>query len=208
MNNKLYLASTSPYRKQSLQKLGLAFTTLSPGVDEGDFGASKPQVLAQLLADSKALTACNSLEPQTPGLIIGGDQICWHDGNQLHKPGNRTTAIEQLQQMRGHEVTFYTALSLVQAATCQVVYQHLDITKVTFRELTNQKIEQYIDAEQPFDCAGGFKVEGLGISLFERIESQDPSALVGISLIGLTSGLLELGYPILESTLINSDHDS
>ncbi len=192
---KLLLASSSPYRRQLLERLGLPFTTASPDVDESPLTNESPSALAQRLADSKA----RALAPQAPEplLIIGSDQVASLDGKPLGKPGNHHRATEQLQAASGREVTFYTGLCLYDARTGRQ-QSRCEMFKVHFRTLSDAQIETYLKKETPYDCAGAFKMEGLGIRLFERLEGNDPNALIGLPLIALTDFLLNAGVdPLL-----------
>ncbi|WP_347329712.1 Maf family protein [Marinimicrobium locisalis] len=192
---KLLLASSSPYRRQLLERLGLPFTTTSPEVDESPGVDEAPAALAERLAISKAL----ALAPKTPQplLIIGSDQVASLDGRPLGKPGDHHRATEQLRAASGQRVTFYTGLCLYDART-GLHRSHCERFYVHFRPLTDAQIEAYLTKEAPYDCAGAFKMEALGIRLFERLEGEDPNALIGLPLIALTDMLLEAGVdPLL-----------
>ncbi|MEN1973204.1 Maf family nucleotide pyrophosphatase [Luteimonas sp. MJ204] len=173
----LVLASTSPYRRELLARLGLPFDTVRPEVDETPLAGETPSALALRLAEAKAL-AVAALRPGAR--VIGSDQVADFDGVALGKPGGRDAAIAQLQAMSGRAVAFRTAVAV---ASTGGVATALDTTVVRFRQLGRGEIERYIDREQPFDCAGSFKSEGLGITLFEAIETRDPTALVGLPLL-------------------------
>lgn len=178
---KLLLASTSVYRKALLDKTGLAFTCAAPDIDETPLEAEKPEVLVQRLAQSKAFTLSNS-HPEH--LIIGSDQVCVIDGHITGKPYTFENAFRQLRAASGKTVTFYTGLSLFDARTSQA--QTLCETfDVTFRALTDEEISGYLHREQPYDCAGSFKCEGLGITLFDSLTGRDPNTLIGLPLIAL-----------------------
>ena len=193
MTPDLILASTSPFRKQLLGRLGLGFTTASPEVDESARPGEQPEQLVTRLAEAKARAVANA-HPRS--LIIGSDQVACIDGVILGKPGDRETAITQLAQACGRRVTFYTGLCLYNSATgniqvlCEPFHVH-------FRELTRAQIETYVDREQPFNCAGSFRSEGLGIALFERLEGDDPNALIGLPLIRLISMLAREGIQVV-----------
>jgi septum formation protein len=188
----LVLASTSPFRKALLQRLGVDFETLSPEVDEAALEAESAEAMVKRLSEAKARAA----ETDYPdALIIGSDQVAVCDGGVLGKPGNHENARRQLARLAGHRVSFLTGLCLYDSATGSA---KLDLVPyhVTFRRLTDEQIERYLRAEQPYNCAGSFKSEGLGISLFESMEGEDPNALIGLPLIRLVSWLNEAGISI------------
>ena len=185
----ILLASSSIYRRQLLTKLGLAFDFAKPDQDESPLPDEKPEDLVLRLAEAKA----RSLAAGFPNhLIIGSDQVASFNQRILGKPGNFDNAKQQLMSFRGQSVTFYTGLCLLNAESqnCQT-YLETDI--VNFRELSESEIENYLEREQPFDCAGSFKSEGLGISLFTSIQSRDPNSLIGLPLIGLIDLLKQEG---------------
>ncbi|MCV2884282.1 Maf family nucleotide pyrophosphatase [Aestuariibacter sp. AA17] len=183
------LASTSPYRKQLLQRLIPDFITAPPIADETPLKHEQPHALAYRLAELKA----TSLQTTYPNhIIIGSDQVASFDGKPIGKPGNRQSAIEQLLACQGKTVSFYTGLTLLNTASGQMLTS-VDTFNVSFRSLTLQQIEHYVDKEQPFDCAGSFKSEGLGIALFSELSGRDPNALIGLPLIALTDALITLG---------------
>ena len=189
MTAPLVLASTSRYRRELLARLGLAFATDRPDVDETALPGEAPAALASRLAEAKA----RAVAARHPGAwVIGSDQVADRDGQPLGKPGERDTALAQLLAASGRSVRFHTAWCLL--GPQQVMLPGLDLTEVRFRPLERDQIERYLDAEQPYDCAGSFKCEGLGIVLFEAINSQDPTALVGLPLIGLSQALRSAGY--------------
>jgi MAF protein len=178
---RLVLASTSPFRRELLGRLGLPFEVAAPNVDETRLPGESTQALVLRLSEAKARAIAASF----PGsLIIGSDQVAVIDGEVLGKPGNRERAIAQLTRAAGRRVTFLTGLSLVDAASgrahtlCEPFHVH-------FRALGAGQIARYVDREQPFNCAGSFKSEGYGIALFERLEGDDPTALIGLPLIRL-----------------------
>jgi len=182
----IVLASTSPFRRALLQRLGLEFVTASPNTDETRLAGESPEHLVTRLAEAKA-RAIAGKHPNA--LIIGSDQVACVDGEVLGKPGNRERAIAQLSRATGKPVVFQTGLCLLNAATGKT--QTLcEPFRVYFRQLSRTQIEGYVDREQPFNCAGSFKSEGLGIALFERLEGDDPNALIGLPLIRLV-GMLE-----------------
>lgn len=185
---RLILASTSPYRRELLERLRLPFETARPEVDETAVTGESPSQTAQRLASAKA----GAVALREPGAwVIGSDQVAELDGRLLGKPGGREAAVAQLAAMSGREVRFSTALSLQRD---DAVSQALDVTLVRFRSLRADEIARYVDAEQPFDCAGSFKSEGLGIVLFDAIESRDPTALIGLPLIALCGLLRQAGF--------------
>ena len=185
----LVLASTSPYRRELLARLGLPFAVARPDVDETPGAAESPPALARRLAEAKA----RAVSARHPGAwVIGSDQVAEIDGRPLGKPGNRDAAIAQLQASSGRTLRFHTAFCLVHAEREHIA--HSDLTEVVFRELGHDEILRYLDADQPYDCAGSFKCESLGISLFDAIRSEDPTALVGLPLVALSRALRGAGY--------------
>lgn len=196
MSKPLLLASSSPYRKALLERLALPFKTASPDIDETPRPAETAENLALRLSKSKAL----ALAAQFPGhWIIGSDQVaCLPDGTLLHKPGNHARAIQQLQQSSGHRVVFLTGLCLLDSDSGEN-QQVCEPFNTHFRPLSDEEIESYLKREQPYDCAGSFKMEGLGITLFDRLEGRDPNSLVGLPLIALNEMLRNWGCnPLLE----------
>lgn len=188
---RLVLASTSRYRRELLQRLRLPFDTMSPGVDESALPGETPRQLALRLAVAKA-EAVAAQEPCT--WVIGSDQVAELDGAAMGKPGSRDAAIAQLTTMSGREVVFRTALSLANHDGRR--FDHEDITRVRFRSLDAGEIARYVDAEAPLDSAGSFKSEGLGIALFDTIESRDPTALIGLPLIATAQLLRNAGFRV------------
>ncbi|MEJ1096461.1 MULTISPECIES: Maf family nucleotide pyrophosphatase [unclassified Pseudoxanthomonas] len=186
----LLLASTSRYRRELLERLRLPFHIARPDVNETALPGEATAILTQRLARAKA-EAIASQHPAT--WVIGADQVAELDGQPLGKPGHRAGAIAQLTAMSGRQVQFRTAVCLLRD---DQAFEALDTTTVRFRALTPAEIERYVDTEQPFDCAGSFKAEGLGIVLFEAIESRDPTALVGLPLIALAGMLREAGFEL------------
>ena len=186
----LILASTSRYRRELLERLRLPFHVARPDVDESPLTEEAPPALAQRLARAKAL-AIAAEHPES--WIIGSDQVAALESRALGKPGTRENAISQLRTMSGREVRFHTAVCLAHG---EALIEAMDTTLVRFRTLETDEIERYVDAEQPLDCAGSFKSEGLGITLFEHIESRDPTALVGLPLIVLSKMLREAGFSL------------
>ena len=189
----LILGSTSPYRRELLQRLRLPFEVVRPEVDETPHAGELPVALAQRLAMEKALAVARQ-HPQA--VVIGSDQVADLDGEPLGKPGTHERAVAQLQRMRGHTVVFQTAVAVV-CMESGFAEQALAQVKVQFRQLSDAAIETYLRAEEPYDCAGSAKSEGLGIALLERIDNQDPSALVGLPLIHTCQLLRAAGLPLL-----------
>lgn len=192
MPRRIVLASTSPYRRELLERLGIAFEVARPEVDEAALTGESPDALAIRLAEAKGRAVASDYPD---ALIIGSDQVADLDGMQLHKPGNRDNAIAQLTAASGRRVRFITAVCVVDATTGTADTRSVE-TLVTFRLLERALIERYVDREQPFDCAGSAKAEGLGIALIERIASTDPTALIGLPLIAVTDLLAACGVRI------------
>ena len=188
----LLLASSSPFRRQLLDKLGLDFIHQSPDIDESPLADESPVALVMRLAREKAGALAGS-HPDT--LIIGSDQVAVIGDRVLGKPGNREKAIEQLSAASGQRVTFLTGLCLLNTATGRTQVA-CDPFHVQFRTLRPAQIERYVDAEQPLNCAGSFKSEGLGIALFKAMEGRDPNTLVGLPLILLTEFLAAEGISL------------
>jgi len=188
----LILGSSSPYRKELLSRLKIPFESVAPNVDETPHNHESPKDLALRLALAKArAVALNNPE----AVVIGSDQVADLEGTPLGKPGNHANAILQLQRMRGKTVIFQTALSVVCVASG---YERTDLAavKVKFRDLSDAEIESYLRAEEPYDCAGSAKSEGLGIALLESIENDDPTALIGLPLIRTCQMLREAGVKL------------
>jgi MAF protein len=197
MSPRIVLASSSPYRSALLSRLNLPFETAVPRVDETPRPGEPTQALVLRLAEAKARAVAGDY-PQA--LIIGSDQVACIDGDILGKPRDRPTAIAQLERASGRCVVFQTGLCLLNAATghAQTLVEPF---RVHFRTLTRPRIEAYLDREAPYNCAGSFKSEGLGIALFERLEGDDPSALVGLPLIELLTLLQSEGVdPLMTPT--------
>jgi septum formation protein len=188
----LVLASTSRHRRLLLERLGLPFEAVTPGVDESRSFRESVEQLVKRLSRAKA----EAVAGRHPGaLIIGSDQAAERDGNILGKPGDHATAVAQLKAASGKYMKFHTGLCLLDTRDGRV-QEYTDVTRVSFRKLTDGEIERYLQAEQPYDSAGSFKSEGLGISLFEGIESSDPSALIGLPLIALCRFLRAAGVSL------------
>lgn len=185
----LVLASTSPFRQSLLAKLGLPFIVAAPEVDETPLPGESARRLVMRLASAKA-QALAHLYPAH--LIIGSDQVCVLNGQITGKPHTEENAVKQLMQARGSLVSFYTGLALYNSESGEL-QTHCDPFDVHFRHLTEQEIRYYVQTEQPLQCAGSFKSEGLGIALFERLDGRDPNALVGLPLIALCDMLKNEG---------------
>ena len=190
---QLILGSTSRYRRELLARLNTPFTVVGPDVDETPAEHEAPHALALRLALAKA-RAVAALHPEA--VVIGSDQVADLNGTPLGKPGTHERAVLQLQRMRGHTVVFQTAVAVVCAAT-QFEEVDLAAVKVQFRDLSEAEIESYLRTEQPYDCAGSAKSEGLGIALLASIDNDDPTALVGLPLIRTCRMLRAAGIALL-----------
>ena len=186
----LILASSSSYRRELLGRLRLGFEAVPPGTPEDPVAGESASDQALRLALAKAQAVA---ERYTDAIVIGSDQVAAAGEQVLGKPGDAARCRAQLAALSGHTAQFYTACAVLGAG---VRLAHVDTTTVVFRTLSPQQIERYVACEQPYDCAGGFKAEGLGISLFECIESQDPTALIGLPLIWLAGALRGVGYQV------------
>ncbi|HEY2590344.1 MAG TPA: Maf family protein [Steroidobacteraceae bacterium] len=185
------LASTSPYRRMLLERLGVPFSTESPGVDEAEISGEAPPERARRLAAAKA-HAVALRHPEA--VVIGSDQVAAAGELILEKPATLARARGQLAALSGAEARFYTACAILAPAGSGAA--HLDETRVVFRKLSAEEIERYVARERPLDCAGGFKAESLGVALFERIESSDPTALIGLPLIFVAAALRRFGHAV------------
>lgn len=189
----IILASTSPYRRNLLQRLHIPFRCLPPEVDESPLPNESPRALAQRLARAKA----HSLSAQWRGaLVIGSDQVASIDGQIMGKPGNHEAAVAQLLASSGREVVFYTAVALA-CDESAIDWFHVEPFTVRFRSLSDAVIDGYLRREQPYDCAGSFKCEGLGIALFASLQGNDPTSLEGLPLIALTDLLARARVNVL-----------
>lgn len=188
----LILASTSPHRRLLLERLGLPFTAVAPAVDES---RSFREPVTELVRRLSRIKAEAVMARHSGALIIGSDQAAEREGEILGKPGDHATAVQQLTAASGKYMKFHTGLCLLDTRDGSR-REYVDVTRVQFRRLSAAEIERYLKAEQPYNCAGSFKSEGLGISLFEGIESDDPSALVGLPLIALCHFLRECGVEL------------
>jgi septum formation protein len=184
----IVLASTSPYRRELLQRLRLPFTVESPGIDEQALAAESPVATASRLALAKAQAVAAR---HGGAIVIGSDQVADVDGRALSKPGGQAAALEQLQRMQGREIVFHTALAVIGPGTLRQV----DVvpTAVRFRNLPGAQLEAYLRIDRPYDCAGAAKIESLGIVLVDSVRADDPTALIGLPLIRLTSMLAACG---------------
>jgi 7-methyl-GTP pyrophosphatase len=190
---RIILASTSRYRRDLLARLGLPFDVEAPGTPEIETAGEPPEAMAARLALAKA----RSIRPRD-ALVIGSDQVASLDDRILRKPGTHEAAVGQLLQAQGRTVVFHTAVAVVDTRSGAAL-EHVDRTAVRFRRLERAALEQYVRLEQPLDCAGSFKSEGLGVVLFEDISSHDPTALIGLPLIWLAQALRSLGADALNS---------
>jgi len=193
MKPSIILASSSPFRRELLSRLQLAFEVISPDIDESPLENETPQETALRLAQLKARKVA---ETHADALIIGCDQVATLDNLQIGKPGTHEKAVKQLQMLRGRQVTFHSALCLYNAQS-----QHMQAEVVPylveFRQLTDAQIENYLRKEQPYNCAGSAKSEGLGIALIKSMQGSDPNALIGLPLIALTNMLMNEGISII-----------
>ena len=191
----IILASSSVYRRQLLDKLGINYRWQAPNVDETPISGESPAELVKRLSKCKAM----ALAPCYPtALIIGSDQVAAIENRILGKPGNHAHAKAQLEMTSGKRVTFFTGLTLYNTTT-KTTQTCCDIYQVTFRQLTEAQIENYLQREQPYDCAGSFKSEGLGIALFDELDGRDPNALIGLPLITLIDMLNKEGIDVLDA---------
>ncbi|SFM29548.1 MAF protein [Ectothiorhodospira mobilis] len=189
----LVLASTSPFRRELLERLMLPFTTCAPQVDETPVPGEPPEEMVRRLAVAKARAGAK-LHPGA--LVIGSDQCAACDGRILGKPGSHERAVEQLMALSGRRVVFHTGLCLLDGRSGGTQEAVIPFP-IRFRELTPEQIETYLQRERPYRCAGSIRSEGLGIALFEAMEGEDPTALVGLPLIRLTQMLEQAGRPVL-----------
>lgn len=189
----LILASTSLYRRELLGRLQWPFEVAAPGIDEAPLPGERPAQTALRLAEAKARAVAASRDE---GLVIGSDQVADCDGVAIGKPRDAAHAMRMVSGLSGRGIVFHTGVALVNAATGAVQRECVDVSS-TFRVLTAREIEAYLQRDQPYDCAGAVKAEALGIALFERIESADPTALIGLPLIALVRMLRAEGVDVL-----------
>jgi septum formation protein len=186
----LILASTSPYRRALLERLGIPFEVVRPAASEDHLPREMPRDRALRLSGVKA-KAVAAHRPDA--VVIGSDQVASLGSRVLDKPGDAANCRAQLALLSAQTARFHTGCAVIANGERLV---HLDTTSVTFRALSPEEIDRYVERERPFDCAGGFKVEALGVTLFESVESRDPTALVGLPLIWLASALRSVGYTL------------
>jgi len=191
--SQIVLASGSTYRRALLERLGRPFEWAAPDVDESEIPGESTSETALRLAILKARTVARRFPK---AVVIGSDQVASCDGVRIGKPGNHANAVKQLEFMSGKSALFETALAVLVAATDEVRSRVVPC-RVSFRPLTRMTIEAYLEREQPYDCAGSAKAEGLGIALIARIETDDPTALIGLPLIALTELLSAAGIPVI-----------
>lgn len=189
----LVLASTSRYRKALLARLGYPFDVVPANIDETPLDGERPDATARRLAEAKARAVA---ERYADALVIGSDQVADADGAAISKPDRHDAAVAQLRLLSGRTIVFHTAIALVDAASGRCAQRMVDV-RSTFRPLSEATIEAYLRREQPYDCAGAVKSESLGIALFDRIESDDPTALIGLPLIALSALLRDEGVDVL-----------
>ena len=190
---RLVLASTSRYRKELLARLGLPFAVAAPQADERPLSGEAPPDTALRLAALKAQSVRGA---HRDALIIGSDQVAMSAGRLLGKPGDHASAVRQLRSLSGKSADFHTALALLDAANGSLQTRVVPC-RVHFRTLDDARIENYLRREQPYDCAGSAKAEGLGIALIARIDTPDPTSLIGLPLIALTEMLEHAGLPVV-----------
>ena len=192
MHTRLVLASSSPYRRALLERLGLPFEVIVPSVDERELPGETAERMALRLAESKA----RAVSPSNAALVIGSDQVAEVEGVKLGKPGDHENAVRQLRQVRGKRIVFHTAICLANTAAGRM--QLADVTTtVQFRPYTDEQIERYLVRERPYDCTGSARIEGLGIALIETVSSDDPTALIGLPLMQLVTMLANEGINAL-----------
>lgn len=191
--NRVVLASSSPYRRALLERILSGFESVAPDVDETPLDGEAPAALCLRLARSKAAAIADRHPRST---VIGSDQVAVLEGRLCGKPGSRDAAVEQLLAARGLPMRFLTAICIIDGPDGTELV-HTDVTEVRFRHFGRDLAERYVDRDRSWDCAGGFKAEGAGVILFERIESQDPTGIVGLPLIWLARTLEDLGVPLL-----------
>ncbi len=192
MVHTIVLASSSPYRKALLARLDLRFTVDTAAIDETALAGETPRATALRLSVEKA-RAVAARHPKS--LVIGSDQVAELEGRAIGKPGNHTRALEQLESMQGNSVIFFSGIALLDSASGECLVDCIP-TEVRFRKLPRAALEAYLDYDRPYDCAGAAKIESLGISLVEQVRSDDPTALIGLPLIRLTTMLAQLGVPL------------
>lgn len=188
----IVLGSTSPFRKQLLEKLHIEFQQDAPNIDERAMEGETPQEMVIRLAQNKAQVF---QEKYPKHILITSDQCAVFENTPIGKPHTVEKAMAQLRQFSDNTISFYTALVVINTQTGQI-FKHLDTTDVHFRTLSDEVIQKYIEIEMPLTCAGSFKSEGLGVTLFHKIDSRDPNALIGLPLMALTDIFYEMGFPL------------
>ncbi len=183
MPAQIILASTSRYRAHALEQLKLSFSVKDPGIDERLLDDERPAQRAIRLAREKAKAVADEFNH---AVVIGADQVGYCNGQTLHKPGAAAKAVEQLRSVSGKRAQFYSGLAVYNPRQKEI-YDAVVVTKLTFRNISKSQAERYVQLDQPLDCAGAFKVESLGIALFSEVQSEDPSALIGLPLIALVT---------------------
>jgi len=191
---KIILASSSSYRKSLLKRLISNFESRQPDIDENPIPEETPDALAKRLACEKARAVAQHFQNE-PALVIGSDQVAWANGKQLHKPGDRAKNIAQLLSLSEQTAHFYTGLCVINTQTNKT-QTSVELYTTEFRSLTTKQVQHYVDKEPALDCAGGFKMEGLGISLFKRVYGDDPNTLIGLPLIRLVEFLENEGIAL------------
>lgn len=186
----LILASTSPYRRQQMEQLGLKFNVCAPEIEELCLQNETPVNFALRMAAAKATKVA---EQFTKAWVVGADQVCEFKGDIIRKPGDYKTARKQLANFSGKEVQFHSALTVIKPGQSRSIASNT-VTKVTFKKLTPEQIERYLLIDQPYDCAGAFKIESQGLRLMQSVQSKDPSALVGLPLIALCDALESMDF--------------
>ncbi|WP_323118641.1 Maf-like protein [Burkholderia alba] len=192
---RLILASSSRYRRELLERLHIPFDVITPDLDETPQPGETPSATALRLSAAKARAVASRIDAPDGVLVIGSDQVATFDGLQIGKPGSHDRALAQLKSMQGRDVEFHSALCLYDSRSGVAQTEDV-ITRVRFRSLSDAELDAYLRAETPYDVAGSAKSEGLGIALLEAIESDDPTALIGLPLIALTGMLRAAGYPL------------
>lgn len=193
-NTQYILASSSKYRKALLEKLGMPIACIAPNIDESALDFETAQATSTRLAIEKTQAVLKQLQSTQSCVIIGSDQILMLEDTQLGKPMNRENAVKQLQQMRGKHMQFYTAMHMLYInGEHTQTFSSCDVIDVKLRNYTDNQIDRYLNHEQSYDCAGTIKTETIGIALIESLSSQDPNAIIGLSLIQVVNGLKQFG---------------
>lgn len=192
----IVLASTSAYRRDLLARLGLSFDVAAPDVDEGALAGEPPRVTARRLAQAKAVAIARQ---RADAIVIGSDQVANLDGVALNKPGSHDAALEQLLQLQGRSAVFHTAIAVATAGGNRLEVDCID-TRVQFRRIGRARLDAYLRADRPYDCAGSAKIESLGITLVTAVQGDDPTALIGLPLIRLTDLLARCGLHLPTAT--------